>query len=127
VELSVSVSDTGIGIPKNALKRIFDLFETVTGDAALANPSLGISSASGIGLTICKELVNAMGGSLSVQSAVGTGSTFVFRLQTLVRAASCAPHAAHRDLRAACCALRAAARGASFWRLCVCPAGRPPI
>jgi two-component system sensor histidine kinase EvgS len=88
VELSVLVSDTGIGIPKNALKRIFDLFETQTGDNALAKTTnSGVSSASGIGLTICKELVDAMGGSLSVQSTLGMGSTFEFKLNTLVRRA----------------------------------------
>jgi CheY-like chemotaxis protein len=83
VELCVRVVDTGIGIPRNALRRIFDLFETASGDPALADPSLGISSASGIGLSICKELVLAMGGWLSVESSMGAGSAFTFKLHTL--------------------------------------------
>ena len=86
VELCASVCDTGIGIPHNALTRIFELFETAMGDAALPNGGQGLSSASGIGLTICKELVKAMGGTLTVESSLGAGSTFTFKLATLVRA-----------------------------------------
>jgi len=82
VELCVRVKDTGIGIPKHALKRIFDLFETASGEF-FTNSGSGLSSASGIGLTICKELVNAMGGTLYVKSTLGSGSTFTFKLKTL--------------------------------------------
>jgi len=72
--LQVSVSDTGRGIPKDQLDRIFDrLFQVKLGDAATEK---GI----GLGLYICRELVELHGGRIWVESEVESGSTFTFEL-----------------------------------------------
>ena len=74
--LRFSVSDTGIGIPKENLERIFDSFTQ-------ANRSLGRNyGGSGLGLSICKELSKMMGGALEVESLEGEGSVFHFTIET---------------------------------------------
>lgn len=71
----VDVQDTGIGIPAEALPYVFERFYRV--DRSRTRSSGG----SGIGLTISRHLVWAMGGEMSVQSAgIGQGTTFVFTL-----------------------------------------------
>jgi len=67
-----TVSDTGIGIDKNHLAKIFDLFYQV-------NPRPEPAS-TGLGLTIVKRLVTAMSGEIHVDSVVGQGTTFRFFL-----------------------------------------------
>ena len=69
--LAVSVHDTGSGIPSEYLPHIFDKFVQVP-DA----PTGG----AGLGLTISKSIVEAHGGQISVQSQVGSGTTFTFTL-----------------------------------------------
>lgn len=69
--ISVSVCDTGSGIPTEYLPHIFDKFVQVP-DA----PTGG----AGLGLTISKSIVEANGGRISVQSQVGRGTTFTFTL-----------------------------------------------
>ena len=69
--ISVSVRDTGSGIPTEYLPHIFDKFVQVP-DA----PTGG----AGLGLTISKSIVEAHGGQISVQSEVGRGTTFTFTL-----------------------------------------------
>ena len=66
----VSVADTGVGIAPEHLSHIFDEF------FQLRNPERDRTKGSGLGLTICKRLVDAMGGKLDVQSRPGQGSTF---------------------------------------------------
>ncbi len=68
------VSDTGIGIERSQHRRIFEAFTQAEGDSA---PRLG---GTGLGLAISRELVQAMGGTIEVDSAPGTGSTFRFAL-----------------------------------------------
>jgi two-component system, chemotaxis family, CheB/CheR fusion protein len=68
-----SVSDQGAGIAADALPRVFDQFYRV---AATANHVPGL----GLGLHVSKTLVEAHGGSISVQSVLGVGSTFTFEL-----------------------------------------------
>ncbi len=71
----VSIRDTGIGIPPDALPYIFERFYRV--DSSRTRWSGG----SGIGLTISRHLVWAMGGEVTaVSSGVGSGSTFTFTL-----------------------------------------------
>lgn len=67
-----SVSDTGIGIPEGYLKSIFDRYVRVPG----GTDAPGV----GLGLAIAKELIEAQGGRISVESRVGEGSTFSFTL-----------------------------------------------
>lgn len=73
-EVEVSVSDTGIGIPEQELPRIFDRFYQV--DASSTRRYRG----TGLGLTICKHIVERHGGRLWVESIQGQGSTFRFTL-----------------------------------------------
>lgn len=70
VMLRLSVTDTGIGIPKEKQADLFNEFSRV--DNSLTRPLEG----SGLGLSICRALVTLMGGSLSLESLEGAGSTF---------------------------------------------------
>lgn len=69
-QVVLEVSDTGAGIPDWRLDRIFDPFFTTKA------PDVG----TGLGLTICREKVEELGGTLEVSSVVGEGTTFVARL-----------------------------------------------
>jgi signal transduction histidine kinase len=72
------VRDTGIGIPKDMLERIFELFEQT--DIALEQSRSGL----GIGLTLVRKIVHLHGGTVAAHSAgPGTGSEFVVRLPLL--------------------------------------------
>ncbi len=72
--LMVSVSDTGIGIPEDKFKTIFQSFEQA--DASIAREYSGV----GLGLNITKQLVELHGGKIWVESEVGKGSSFRFTL-----------------------------------------------
>ena len=72
--VEVSVADTGIGIPEDALDRIFERFYRVD-----ASRSRAIGS-TGLGLSIVRHLVQAMGGTIRVESKLGQGSRFRFSL-----------------------------------------------
>jgi signal transduction histidine kinase len=71
-QVQFSVSDTGRGIPERDLPRIFDRFFRVPGQET--------ESGIGLGLAIVKEIVEAHGGSVSVESREKVGSTFRFTL-----------------------------------------------
>jgi signal transduction histidine kinase len=70
--LTVSVSDTGCGIPSDMLPRILDPFVQVQEAQHSADRAIG----TGLGLSICRSLVEIMGGELFVESELGKGSTF---------------------------------------------------
>jgi signal transduction histidine kinase len=73
--IRVHVHDTGLGIPQDRLESIFDPFVQV--DRALNRPHEGV----GLGLSISRDLAQGMGGTLTVRSVVGEGSTFTLRLR----------------------------------------------
>lgn len=68
--MRIVVSDTGIGISKDALDRVFDQFEQA--DASTTTRFGG----TGLGLSIVKRLAEALGGKISAESTEGEGSTF---------------------------------------------------
>ena len=73
-EVIVSVKDNGRGIPDNAVEHVFKKFYQV--DTSLTREKGG----SGLGLPICKGIVDAHGGRIWVQSQVNKGSTFLFSI-----------------------------------------------
>lgn len=68
--LELKVSDTGVGIPKDELSKLFQRFHRVQGTHGRSHEG------SGIGLALVKELVELHGGQISVESEVGVGTTF---------------------------------------------------
>jgi signal transduction histidine kinase len=72
--IRVQVSDTGIGIPPEKIDRIFERFFQVDGSSTRR------FGGAGLGLAICKQIVNAHGGKIEVRSVSGEGSTFSFTI-----------------------------------------------
>ncbi len=72
--LRLEVTDTGIGIPEDQLERVFIRFYQVDGSASRRY------GGAGLGLSLVKEIVESLGGSVSVTSTIGEGSTFTVKL-----------------------------------------------
>ena len=68
--IRISVSDTGCGIPPDKLEMIFERFEKVD----------SFAQGAGLGLSICKSIVEKMNGVITVDSTMGVGSTFTVEL-----------------------------------------------
>ena len=69
-EIRIRISDNGCGIPAGNLERIFDPFFTTR----------EVGSGTGLGLTVCRDIVQAHGGRIEVESKVGAGTTFTVYL-----------------------------------------------
>ncbi len=74
VILTITISDSGMGIKKEALPYLFDAFKRIDEEN---NRHI---EGTGLGLSIVKQLVNLMGGTVSVNSVYGEGSTFVVKV-----------------------------------------------
>jgi signal transduction histidine kinase len=79
----VSVEDTGQGLTQAQLDQLFDPFNRL-------GQELGTEAGTGIGLVICKRLVELMGGRIGVESTVGAGSCFWFELDPAQEHEHCA-------------------------------------
>jgi signal transduction histidine kinase len=75
-EVTISVSDTGVGIAEADQERVFEKFQQV-GDTLTGKPK-----GTGLGLTICRDIVAHHGGFLTLESEPGRGSTFSIHLPT---------------------------------------------
>jgi signal transduction histidine kinase len=76
-DITVTVEDTGVGIPSDILPMVFEQFYRVKGK--------GLAEGSGLGLSISKRIVELHSGSITAESEIGKGSVFVVRLPALGR------------------------------------------
>lgn len=77
VKIEFAVSDSGIGIPPEKIKSIFENFQQASSDTSR------LYGGTGLGLAIVKQLVEPQGGTINVESEVEVGSTFSFVLEFL--------------------------------------------
>ena len=77
LDLLIDVEDTGIGIPEDQLKQIFNAFEQTSGQ------SQAQFGGTGLGLSISQRLVEMMGGEINVDSKAGRGSVFTVQLHNV--------------------------------------------
>jgi two-component system chemotaxis sensor kinase CheA len=68
--IAISVQDTGVGIPENKKKKVFEAFEQVDGAASRK------FGGAGLGLSIAKQLAQLLGGEIHIESVLNQGSTF---------------------------------------------------
>jgi CheY-like chemotaxis protein len=74
IMVTFTITDTGVGIPSESIDYIFDSFSQAGEDISRR------FGGTGLGLTICKQLLQLQGGDISASSTVGKGSTFQFYL-----------------------------------------------
>jgi signal transduction histidine kinase len=72
-KLVISVQDTGIGIPEDAVGHIFEKFYRVRENEAKA-------SGTGLGLSICKKIIQGHGGTIEIKSKIGIGTNMIISL-----------------------------------------------
>jgi signal transduction histidine kinase len=89
----VEVRDQGLGIPRDELPRLFQKFQRVRSPAHLAIPGTGL------GLYICRLIVQGHGGRIWVESEPGKGSTFAFLLPRHAKAQALGEPAAESPRR----------------------------
>ncbi len=88
-ELSFMIRDTGIGIPQDRVKNLFEPFHQL--DASTTRKFGG----TGLGLAICKQLTNLMGGEIWLESEPNQGATFHFTIQASASASAQPPSQIH--------------------------------
>ncbi len=71
---SVTVSDSGVGMDKEQLENLFSIDKTIT------TTGTSNETGTGLGLLLCKEMVEKHGGTISVKSEKGRGSAFTFTI-----------------------------------------------
>lgn len=76
-KIEITVQDTGVGIPEDQLETVFEAFHQV--DNGMSRDFGG----AGLGLAICRNIMTALGGTISVTSTVGRGSVFRLTLPVL--------------------------------------------
>lgn len=77
-DITFIIADTGIGIPPEKLKKIFEPFEQAQ------SPDGKVRQGTGLGLNISLKLINAMQGSIDVESELGRGTTFTVKIPNVV-------------------------------------------
>lgn len=78
-EIVTTISDTGVGIPKEAIPHLFNKFFRVS------NQTQSASKGTGLGLYISKSIIEKLGGKIWVESEIGQGSKFSFTLPSAER------------------------------------------
>lgn len=96
-QMTFSVEDTGIGIAPEDHARIFDEF------TQLDNQFQGKAKGSGLGLSVSKKLAEVLGGSVSVRSIPGKGSTFSLTLPRCFHGSCCEPAVSSEPVSPDCC------------------------
>ncbi|MEW6087201.1 MAG: response regulator [bacterium] len=82
-KIEICIKDTGIGIRPEDIGKVFEKFKQVgEGDTVSDKPK-----GTGLGLTICKEIIEALGGKIWVESVFTKGSSFIFTLPALIETA----------------------------------------
>jgi len=77
-EVEIHVIDEGVGIPEKSTAEIFERYKQLRGTGTSGEKGTGL------GLFICKTFIEAHGGSIAVNSAIGKGSDFYFRLPAMI-------------------------------------------
>jgi signal transduction histidine kinase len=116
--LRIEVADTGAGMPPGDLEYIFDAFHQVGASSTRGTGGVGL------GLSIVKQLVEALGGRVSVTSRVGQGSTFTIDIPYRLPATTAVQAGAEEGLHDAATALQEVSRNVSFAERTT-PAPRP--
>ncbi len=81
VDLKFEIKDTGLGIPEKDRVRLFNKYQQIASN--IAKKADGAQMGTGLGLTICQELVELMKGKINLESKVGEGSNFFFIIPNL--------------------------------------------
>ena len=79
IDFSIKIIDNGRGIDRKGIDKLFINFSRLDNGSQI-NPS-----GTGLGLGICKQLIEKMGGAIKVKSKIGEGTVFLIKLQTEIR------------------------------------------